>query len=115
MTSIENENKILKNSQKQSEVKIERRSKNPVQANVDAKNITLDYSNIRKLNDQTLSKVQKGKFESEENEKKYNILIEKFRNIEESRTYFAKCEFEKFSKIFEDYAMSTCDFLNVSI
>lgn len=51
---------------------------------------------------------------AEENERKYTLLIDKLKNMEESRTYFVKCEFEKFSKIFEEYTMSTCDFLNVS-
>jgi hypothetical protein len=49
----------------------------------------------------------------DENEKKYVITYDKLRANEESRIYFMKCNMEKFSKIYEEFAVSSFDFLNV--
>ncbi len=49
----------------------------------------------------------------EENEKKYAIVMDKFKTNEESRIYFLKCSMEKFAKIFEEFSVSTFEFLNV--
>lgn len=49
----------------------------------------------------------------EENQKKYNTIMEKIRTNEESRIFFLKCSMEKFAKIYEEFTISTFDFLNV--
>ncbi len=49
----------------------------------------------------------------EESEKKYLEIWEKLKTNEESRIFFVKCTMEKFSKIYEEFAMSSFDFLNV--
>ena len=85
---IEAENKSLKLSQKQSEVKIERQGKNPKESNFDLKTASGDYMNLRKLNEQLIEKVQKNKIEIEENEKKLVDLNNKYdKNKEIAENY----------------------------
>jgi hypothetical protein len=50
----------------------------------------------------------------EESEKNYLEIWEKLKTNEESRIFFVKCTMEKFSKIYEEFAMSSFDFLNVN-
>lgn len=49
----------------------------------------------------------------EENEKKYILLLDKLKTNEESRIFFIKCNMEKFAKIYEEFTISSFDFLNV--
>ena len=41
--------------------------------------------------------------------------FEKLRANEESRIFFIKCSMEKFSKLYEEFAISSFDFINVKI
>lgn len=50
----------------------------------------------------------------DELELKYKKTIEVLKSNEESRIFFLKCHFEKFSKIFEEYTISGFDFTNVT-
>ena len=49
----------------------------------------------------------------EDCEKRYEKVIDKIRSNEESRVFFIKCHIDKFSKIFEEFTMSSLDFVNV--
>jgi len=49
----------------------------------------------------------------EENNKNYAKLVEKLKMNEESRIFFIKCNLEKFSKIHEEFTISSFEFLNV--
>lgn len=50
----------------------------------------------------------------EDQEKKYKKTMNVMKSNEESRIFFLKCHFEKFSKIFEEFNTSGFDFVNVS-
>lgn len=78
------------------------------------------HDNLLKYRSQSDNLAQMYKYEIskvnkifEDNEKKYQLVFEKIKTNEESRIFFIKCSMEKFSKIYEEFAMSSFDFLNV--
>ena len=84
---LEAENRSLKQNQKQSEAKFERQGKNPKETNLEMKKTSADFMNLRKLNEQIQEKIQKNKFEIDDNEKKIselNVKIEKTKEIAEN-------------------------------
>lgn len=76
ITYYEQENKKLKSTQKQSEVKFERQYKNNIISNAELKKINMDYDNIKKLNELVLEKVQKNKVQISDNESRLEELNE---------------------------------------
>ena len=82
--------------------------------------LNLAHDNLLKFRSQSehcaqLYKYELSKFNKivEDNEKKYQAVSDKMRSNEESRIFFIKCNMDKFGKIFEEFAMSSFDFLNV--
>lgn len=82
--------------------------------------LTLAHDNLLKFRSQSENMAQLYKYELskynkilEENEKKYVEIWDRLKTNEESRIFFIKCSMEKFSKIYEEFALSSFDFLNV--
>ncbi len=78
------------------------------------------HDNLLKFRSQSNNLAQMYKYELskvnkifEELEKKYLNVFEKLRANEESRIFFIKCSMEKFSKLYEEFAISSFDFINV--
>jgi hypothetical protein len=88
----------------------------------DEDEINSAHDNLLKLKSQSDNLAQLYRYEIsnvnkilEENRKKYSQIMEKIRSNEESRIFFLKSSMEKFSKIYEEFTISTFDFLNVKI
>ena len=86
----------------------------------DEDEINSAHDNLLKLKGQSDNLAQLYRYEIsnvnkilEDNRKKYSQVMEKIRSNEESRIFFLKSSMEKFSKLYEEFTISTFDFLNV--
>ena len=78
------ENKKLRNTEKLNDIVISKQNKGENKSAIILKRLKMDYDNVRRQNANFLQKVEKNKFQEEENEKKINQLnewVEKLRNI----------------------------------
>ncbi len=78
------ENKKLKNTEKLNDIVISKQNKGENKSAIILKRLKMDYDNIKRQNNNFLQKVEKNKFQEEENEKKINQLnewVEKLRTI----------------------------------
>jgi hypothetical protein len=87
----------------------------------DDEEINSAHDNLLRLRSQSDNFAQMYRYEIsnvnkilEENQKKYNTIMEKIRTNEESRIFFIKCSMEKFAKIYEEFTISVFDFMNVN-
>ena len=78
------ENEKLRNTEKLNDIVISKQNKGENKSAIILKRLKMDYDNVRRQNANFLQKVEKNKFQEEENEKKINQLnewVEKLRNI----------------------------------
>ena len=82
--NLQIENKKLKNTEKLNDIVISKQNKGENKSAIVLKRLKMDYDNIKRQNNNFLQKVEKNKFQEEENEKKINQLnewVEKLRTI----------------------------------